>query len=418
MQFTLTDDGSALFTLYPVQPYDLSPFQNQVEDPTRGFIMSGVAQEVNVETGDVVWTWSSLEHIDPSQCYSTPADTGGSADKPWDYFHINSIEKDSKGNYLTSSRHCSAIYYVSGIDGSIIWQIGGQNSTFEMGPNTTFSYQHDARWHDGETTISLFDNAATGWDTRAEYARGMLLSLDMVAKKVDLVTEMVAFNRTPSPSQGSCERQRSGNWLLGWGQIPYISEYSAQGELLWSFQFGVGDVQSYRVHRANWTGKPLTRPALALINGNGTSDLKLYMSWNGATDVKTWEILAASSVTAQPESLWNVTRDGFESEFSFPSPGFEMFFVRARDSNAAVLGESHYVSKNGTDVGPGFYRPALPSEPSGTRADSTPIGTTSTAPIAAVSSVEAQVSESNSHTSTLSVPAGVILAGLSLAAFV
>lgn len=349
----MTENGTALFTAYPVQSYDLSSYETGLQDPTNGFIMQGVAQEIDIESGNVIFTWHSLDHVDPHSCFTTPADTGGSSDNPWDYFHINSIEKDSKGNYLISSRHCSALYYVSGADGSIIWTLGGQNSSFTMGENTTFWYQHDARWRDNETTISLFDNAATGWDAREDTARGLLLDIDFDNKTVEVNTEFLPFNRTPSPSQGSTELQPNGNWLCGWGQIPYFSEYSPTGELLWAVQFGVGDVQGYRAHRANWTGQPTTQPSLALQNGNSTEEHTLYMSWNGATEVKTWEVLGANDTSAQPESLWNVTRDGFESEFSLLNPGLNLFMVRARHDNGTVLGQSNYISRNGSDVGAG-----------------------------------------------------------------
>lgn len=323
--------------------------------------MGGVFQEVDIESGNVIFTWQSLDHVDPKLCFTTPGETGSGADNPWDYFHINSVEKDSKGNYLISSRHCAALYYISGSDGSIIWTMGGQNSSFEMGENATFWFQHYARWRDNETKISLFDNAATGWDVREEHARGLLLDIDFENKKVDVNTQMVPFNVTPSPSQGSNHLQPNGNWLIGWGEIPYISEYSPTGELLWAAQFGVGDVQSYRAHRANWTGLPSTQPSLALQN-NDANEPKLYMSWNGATEVKTWEVLGANDSTSEPESLWNVTRDSFETESALQNSAHEMFMVRARDGNSNVLGQSNYVSKNGSEVGPG---PAAPSQNGG-----------------------------------------------------
>lgn len=38
-----------------------------------------------------------------------------SSDK-WDYFHINSVDKDSAGNYLISGKHVSALYKISSTD--------------------------------------------------------------------------------------------------------------------------------------------------------------------------------------------------------------------------------------------------------------------------------------------------------------
>lgn len=418
----MTANGTALFTAYPVQSYDLSSYESNLQDPVNGYIMQGVAQEIDIESGDVIFTWHSLDHVDPHSCFTTPADTGGSSDNPWDYFHINSIEKDSKGNYLISSRHCSALYYVSGADGSILWTIGGQNSSFTMGDNTIFWYQHDARWRDNETTISLFDNAATGWDAREETARGLLLNIDFDNKTVSVNTEMLPFNRTPSPSQGSTELQPNGNWLCGWGQIPYVSEYSPTGELLWAVQFGVGDVQGYRAHRANWTGQPTTQPSLALQNGNDPDDHRLYMSWNGATEVKTWEVLGANDTGASPESLWNVTRDGFESEFGLLNPGLDLFMVRARHDNGTVLGQSNYVSRNGSEVGPATTPSAPGDDKSGeggvdnaASGAQEPSGQTSSA-AAAGSTSSGQ--EGSSAASALSSSVATLLLGLSAALLV
>jgi hypothetical protein len=89
---------------------------------------------------------------------------------------INSIEKDSKGNFLIDSRHCHAAYYVSGETGEILWTLGGRNSSFAQGEGTAFYYQHDARWHANETQISIFDNAASTWEVNEDTARTFPLS--------------------------------------------------------------------------------------------------------------------------------------------------------------------------------------------------------------------------------------------------
>ncbi len=117
-------------------------------------------------TGAALFTWKSLDHIQPSECYVTAGETGGEGQEPWDYFHLNSyvssallrglcgaymrlccsIEKDLRGNFLISSRHCKAVYYVDGSNGNVLWRLGGMNSSFTMGEGTDFQFQHDARW--------------------------------------------------------------------------------------------------------------------------------------------------------------------------------------------------------------------------------------------------------------------------------
>jgi hypothetical protein len=91
--------------------------------------------------------------VQPDECYAKPADineatrTGA---QPWDYFHINSVDRDSKGNYVISARHCKAVYYIDGSTGEILWKLGGKNSTFTMGENTHFAFQHDARFRNDD----------------------------------------------------------------------------------------------------------------------------------------------------------------------------------------------------------------------------------------------------------------------------
>jgi hypothetical protein len=46
--------------------------------------------------------------------------TGLDPTLPWDYFHINSVDKDDAGDYLISARHTSTVYKFSGINGTIL----------------------------------------------------------------------------------------------------------------------------------------------------------------------------------------------------------------------------------------------------------------------------------------------------------
>ena len=81
-----------------------------------------------------------------------------------------------------------------------------------------------------------------------------------------------------------------GQVLVGWGNLPYFSQFTADGTLILDGQFPVGD-QSYRAFTAAWTGHPTDKPAVAArVNPAGGS--VVYASWNGATEVNTWTVLA------------------------------------------------------------------------------------------------------------------------------
>ena len=87
-------------------PYDLSPYGG----PANGQVFDGVAQEIDVATGKVVWQWDSLSHIPLSDSY-IPVPTDPST--PWDYFHINAVNPDTDGNLLISGRGVSTIFKVN-----------------------------------------------------------------------------------------------------------------------------------------------------------------------------------------------------------------------------------------------------------------------------------------------------------------
>ncbi|KIR56964.1 hypothetical protein I315_00123 [Cryptococcus gattii Ru294] len=352
-EFSLTDNNTVLASVYIEEQYDLSSWGVTTEDGTSGWILGGAFEEIDVATGEAVFSWKSLDHINPSDCYNDPGSTGVSESTPWDYFHINSVEKDLEGNYLVSSRHCHAVYQISASTGEILWTINGRNSSFTMGEGSTFEWQHDARWLNNYTQISIFDNAATSWESDEKMARGLLLNVDTDAMSITLAQEYLPWNQTVSPSQGSMQEQANGNYLLGWGQVPFFSEYTSNGTLLFSAQFGVGNVQGYRVLRSNWIGYPRTTPALTVISNSTTNQYDIYTSWNGATEVSSWVLYGATSLSGSASSskLNQVNKTTFETYFSLSkdtAASYPWVQARAVSSNGTVLGYSDYVSLNGS----------------------------------------------------------------------
>ena len=74
------------------------------------------------------------------------AGSGYNSSDAWDYFHINSVDKDGDGNYLISARDACSVHKINGTTGEIIWRLGGKRSDFELGPNVAFCFQHHARF--------------------------------------------------------------------------------------------------------------------------------------------------------------------------------------------------------------------------------------------------------------------------------
>jgi len=124
--------------------------------------------------------------------------------------------------------------------------------------------------------------------------------------------------------------------FVGWGSQPFISEFSYDGELLLNARFPP-DGESYRAFRFPWSGHPIEDPAVA-VEQLSDEKMKLYASWNGATEVESWEVLAGPR-PGHLESAGAVPRDGFETAMLVQS-SHSYFAVRAREHSGLVLGTS------------------------------------------------------------------------------
>ena len=97
----------------------------------------------------------------------------------------------------------------------------------------------------------------------------------------------------------------------------------------------------YRAFRFPWSGRPLSPPAvLAGLNNTGEETI-VHASWNGATGVASWRVLAGQhpgSLTAQV----TIPAVGFESSTTVPKK-YAYVAVRALDSAGHELGASRTV---------------------------------------------------------------------------
>ena len=114
-EFNLTDQGTALVDAYRQHTVDLSPLGGKA----NGTIVSGVVQEIDIATGDVVFEWDSLGHVPVTE--TEAGFLGGTPENPFDYFHINSIGTAPDGDLLVSSRNTWTIYKIGRRDGRVRW---------------------------------------------------------------------------------------------------------------------------------------------------------------------------------------------------------------------------------------------------------------------------------------------------------
>ena len=324
-EFLISSRDTALVTIYAETPMDLSPYGG----PEDARVMDGVAQEIDIETGEVLFEWRSLEHVGVEESdYEIPPDLAA----PYDYFHINSIAEDGDDHLLISARRTSAVYKIDRRTGEVVWRLGGNRSDFEMGEGAVFAFQHDARLlPDG--TITLFDNRGEAME---EQSRGIRLKLDEDAMTATLLQEFVHPEQPFATYQGNVQALPNGNVFVGWGSAPYLTEHDTDGNLLFDAGFPA-EVESYRAFRFPWKGRPQGDPDLVGESGR-EGRLTLYASWNGATEVASWEVVAGPGIE-DLRPAGSAPRKGFETAITLRTDQ-PYVVVRAKDSSGRVLGAS------------------------------------------------------------------------------
>jgi Arylsulfotransferase (ASST) len=329
----LTPRGTALFTAYETLPYDLS----SVGGPKNGWLLTGVAQEVEIATGRLVWEWRCLDHIPLSESYLAVKKTGRKKTKPYDYFHINTIADapDGSGDLLIGARNTWSVFKVSRKTGDVIWKLGGKQSDFKMGPGSQFYWQHDTRPH-GPHVLSVFDDGFDAVMPKDEsQSRALILNVDADAMQVTL--RRAFTNPTPvlARAMGNAQMLPHGGVFVGWGTNPYFSEFSADGKLLLEGQLTKGD-PTYRSFIGPWRGHPTEPPAIA-VRRHGSGAIA-YVSWNGATEVASWTVLAGRHGGSVAQ-VGSARKHGFETAIPVASKG-PFFSVEARDAKGRRLGTS------------------------------------------------------------------------------
>jgi Arylsulfotransferase (ASST) len=325
--FQIVPHGIAYITAFNPIRCDLTA----VGGVRGGAIVDTAIQEIDMRTGLVRWEWHSLDHVGASESeVQTPADR-----TPWDYFHLNSIDPEPDGNLLISARSTWAGYLLEGGGGRVIWRLGGNRSSFKMGPGTRMAWQHDGRLL-GSGEITFFDDGSN--PPIHSQSRALRIRLDLRTHEARLAS---VYTHADPPllaaSQGNMQTLPDQNTVVGYGGVPAISEYSRGGSLLFDAQQPL-DMSFYRAFRFPWSGHPLSPPAVLASADDTDEETIVHASWNGATGVSSWRVLAGKhrgSLTVQS----TIGATGFESSTTL-SRRYDYVAVQALDASGRVLGLS------------------------------------------------------------------------------
>jgi len=331
-EFQITPQGTGLITIYDGIDCDLS----RAGGARRAAVADTLLQEIDLKTGLVRYEWHGLDHVALSESYVSGAHS--SEKTPFDYFHINSIDLGGAGDLLVDARNTWAAYDIDRKTGQVRWRLGGKHSSYELGPGARMAFQHDAR-RQPDGTITFFDNGAT--PAVHKQSRAIVVKLDEQRRTATLVREDEHPGKPlVAGSQGNAQTLVQGALLVGWGEVPYISEFSAGGRLLFDAHLPA-PYESYRAYRLPWSGHPADSPALATLAPSSAHPVAAaYASWNGATDVSSWRVLtgpSASSLTAGATT----PKAGFETTLSLPAARAGSYVqAQALDASGTVIGVS------------------------------------------------------------------------------
>jgi len=329
-EFRLTPQGTALITAY----YPVFWNATDVHLSSRQIVLDSVVQEVDVKTGLLLYQWNSLDHVSLTDTYEPAVKSPRS---PYDYFHINSVQLQQNGDLLISARNTWAAYDIDHQSGAILWTLGGKSSSYKLASGVEFAFQHDVRLHtDTDPTVTLFDDGGSPPRVHPE-SRGITVRLNGDSKTATLVSQDVHEPALAAGFEGNVQELPGGDDFVGWGQAPYFSEFDSRGQAVFDGRF-VGNNSSYRAYRFPWIGTPSTPPAVSASNSGSSTNV--YVSWNGATRVASWRVLAGASADAL-RAVTTVSKVGFESQATIPTQAYVQ--VQALDGAGAVLATSAVV---------------------------------------------------------------------------
>jgi hypothetical protein len=342
-EFTLTPRGTAYIPIYRRHsPVNLTARGG----PASGYIVSGVAQEIDIATGDKKWEWDSWARSNPHVALSESHQALGGGDgghgthaSPYNYFHINSIcdIADGSDDVLISGRNCFCVYRVHKPTGRIVWRMGGRRNNFTYGsPRARFYWQHHVRPVPVGNRVlggmTVFDNGVP----HEPFSRALLLKVDDQRRHVELTKAFIHPHQTyASGAMGSAQLLPDGRMFVGWGTEPHFSEFAAKGTLLLDGDITKGD-PSYRAFAQDWVGQPKDKPAAAARYRSGGATV--YASWNGATAVRFWVVFAGRT-SGNLHQIVKAHKNGFETAINVSDRG-PYFAVHALDGKGNVLAKS------------------------------------------------------------------------------
>lgn len=326
-EFKMVGNDSAVVTMYQPTPVDLSV----IGGPSEGWVFELIFREIDVVSGDTKFEWRALDHVKLEDTLWPVKTRGNSSTNAFDYFHINSVDKDGD-DYVISSRYYSTVYKIDGKTGDIIWRLVGNQEKVKLdfAHDFQFDKQHDARLHNG-TTLTIFDNAMNISDVSS----AKIISLDQNKRQATLVALMELPEHLHVYSQGNNQLLPDGGLFVNWGSLGAVTKFNLNHEVVFHATLPE-KAQSYRGFQFDWQGTLPEAVAVAVDAG------KVFVLWNGDTRVTTW------TITKDDKPVVSAPRKGFETVLDLNVLG--TYKVVGYDKEGQQVGESSEFTVNDDEV--------------------------------------------------------------------
>jgi hypothetical protein len=249
-EFLITPWNTALILASTVTTANLT----SIGGPASQQVIDGLVQEIDIKTGRVLFQWDSASHVPYADSY---APLPSSPSTPWDWFHINAVHLDTDGNLLVDSRNTWTMFKVNRHTGQIMWQLGGKHSSFTLRAahgqrldhaGKIFAWQHDPEAIGGGE-YTFFDDESGG--SLLGSSRVVTVRLDLATRVATLVKSVDQPEGQVAQVMGNAQTTPGGSLFVGWGSLPYISEFSPSGKLLFNAKLPA-EVSTYRAYLLPW----------------------------------------------------------------------------------------------------------------------------------------------------------------------
>ncbi len=251
--FIRTPDGHKIIIAYYMQPVPMNEWVNG-GDP-NALIEVAIIQELSSD-GQVIFEWNALDHMSPLDLENVLLTSPEII-----LNHANSIDIDSDGHFILSSRNLNEVTKIHRQTGEIIWRWGaGQTNEFDFIDSHPFTFQHSVR-PIGNNRYLLFDNGnfSSMYTNSPNYSRAVEFELDTANMTATLVWEYVHPDSLFGPAMGSAQRLPNGNTLINWGTQnssdhgAIISEITPDSQVALELVFSpTENVYSASKHNAHW----------------------------------------------------------------------------------------------------------------------------------------------------------------------